>query len=221
MSVYKSETGNWSDQPVPSKYDTLENVHSHVQYHSTKTNKLVGTGFMSQVNLGKAGANWYVVMDVGDEFNRTTVLQSKADVAYSVAGAGNAAYNMPVYTFPQKILKIDSASLKVGLQAAADITATPSIALGSAAATGAVAVLTGTATFIDIIANSAMADTNGTVKTSTGAPDLLGTASTVAYLNIAAAWSAADTLTLTSGSQIIIHWKPLDSTPCLIRDLTI
>jgi hypothetical protein len=62
-----------------------------------------------------------------------------------------------------------------------------------------------------------MADTNGTTKTSVGITAVAGS-SAVAYLNIAATWTAADTMTVDSDSEIVIHWKPLESTPSQIAN---
>lgn len=226
MSTYSSHSGNWvGAQTLHRTADSYQNTKMDCYYHDATRKTLVSNGLLPSVNHGKAGTNFEIVKEIGDEFRRTTVLKAKTGAKFTIAGSGNAAYGMALYTFPSKYCQVEAGAANVSFHAVTDPTATPVYAVGSASGTGAVAVLTGTNTFVNIVGSTAATDLNGTakrsVKSSTpSTTDPVGDSLT-AYFNIAANWSAADEVTIDAGSQITIHWKCLEPAPCLAPPTTV
>lgn len=167
--------------------------------------------------FGTPNTGW-TALEYGDATRRHTLLTSTSSVAtFAPAGAANQALGNLVYTFPVKDCCIGSgARMKIGFTAAVTPAATPVIGLGTVVGVGAVAVLTGTATFIDVMGSQTVTVTcNGTVAqyidAKTAVPKL-GSSAPKLFLNIAAAWAAADVLTIGVGSTIMFNWSPMDTT---------
>ncbi len=121
-----------------------------------------------------------------------------------------------VMTLPAGSQIIKSSKIDIGLVGAAAIQAdTPKIGLGSVIASGVVAVLSGTATFMDILTQQTASNTNGThtVKTAkcTSSPFEFITesgGSKVVNLNAACAWAGISATVLASGT-VVVEWSIL------------
>lgn len=172
-------------------------------------------GERTYVNAGTAGTN-VTEVTYGDGRNMVTVL-TLTNVSYTVAAAANEAIGNLIYTFPAGAHIHEVMNMSVALQGGGTVDAdTPVIGIGSVEATGAVAVLNGTATFMDYITEQTAADCGGTATTKmTAATAGYGTgislnesgdAKTV-YLNIADGWAGADTV-LASGT-VVIKWTKM------------
>lgn len=111
-----------------------------------------------------------VAEEQGDGFNHVTKLTM---TAFAVGTSGdNAALGIGAkfYTFPAGTIEIISASMVGGLTAAISVTTdTPEVGIGTVIASGAVSVLSGTATFEDVIDGNTSSTGGDTV-----APDVAG-----------------------------------------------
>lgn len=165
-------------------------------------------------NTGTAGTD-VTSVEYGDGFRHTTILTLTNVPLAAVTGAAAQAVGAVVYTLPAGIEAYEITSMSVALQAGVtgNKTLTPHIGIGTVIATGAVATLAGTATFEDIIVQQTAANANGTATVATlvptaGIPLITGSAGSKAVnLNIAATWTAADTVTATG--TITLQWSTL------------
>jgi hypothetical protein len=111
------------------------------------------------------------VEERGDGIEHVTKLTM---TAFAVGTSGDAAalgIGAKFYTFPAGTIQVLDASMVGGLTATISITTdTPEVGIGTVIASGAVAVLSGTATFEDIINGNVGGDGSDTV-----APDVAGT----------------------------------------------
>lgn len=135
-----------------------------------------------------------------------TVVLTIDTVLPAIAGGANLGVGKLLYTLPAGALLVDSAYMSVAItQTEANITAdTPEVGLGTVIASGAVAVLSGTATFENILTGQVAANCNGTATVKTVADQVLvretGDAKTV-YLNVADGWAASgDAAALLTGT---------------------
>jgi hypothetical protein len=169
-------------------------------------------------NVGTA-ATGVTALEYGDGFRHTTLLTfGSGAVLPAIAGGAALGVGKLVYTLPAGSQIIESARMAVAItQTAAHITAdTPTVGLGHVVASGAVAVLSGTATFQSIAVGKAAADCNGTATVQTA----LATASPFSlvseaggvksiYFNAAATWAASgDPAAILTGT-ILLNWQTL------------
>lgn len=157
----------------------------------------------------------------GDGKDITTEL-TLTGVEFPIAGAANEAIGKLIYTFPN-VADAHLFTASVGyltLQGGGTVNAdTPDVGLGSVEATGAVALLSGTATFEDYATGQTWADCNGSAQ-SWG--PLVATAGALTgislnspsdvktlYLNIADGWAGADTVTV--NGKIVLKWTYMAS----------
>jgi len=143
----------------------------------------------------------------GDGKNFTSVL-TIADLDFAVAAAADEAIGKLIYTFPAGAHLLSATSMSVALQGGGTVDAdTPDVGIGTVIATGAVAVLGGTATFEDIIDGQTAADCGGTATAAFLKPDdELSVAADVkaVHLNIADGWAGADTVT--ASGTVVLKW---------------
>lgn len=163
-------------------------------------------GTLSPASFGTVTTGATTVADEhGDGVWHLTKLTMTAFSLGNVGDNASLGIGNKFYTFPAGTILVDYISLKGGAAAAVNVTAqTPEFGVGSVIASGAVSVLSGTATFEDYIDGNASggtggdtlpADINGTafyklsrdigrmiIKTSGGKSHDL-------FLNAAAAWS--------------------------------
>lgn len=169
-------------------------------------------------NIGTPGAN-VTAAEYGYGFDHTTVLTfGSAAVLPAIAGGASLGVGVLVYTFPVGAQQIISSAMNVGItQSAGNINAnTPTVGLGTVIASGAVAVLSGTATFQNINVGKAAANCTGTATeqaaAATSSPftlitDVGGVKSV--YFNAAAAWSASGDPAAKLSGSITLAWKTL------------
>lgn len=168
------------------------------------------------LNLGTVGAG-STVTEYGDGYNHTSVITVNTTLP-SIAGGASLGVGKLLYTFPSNAhaLWVSYMSLAI-TQTQGHINAnTPNVGLGTVIASGAVSVLSGTATFQDIITGSNAANCTGTPTVSVVAPTagapfikLAGGVHTV-YFNAAAAWAASgDAAALLTGT-VVLNWTFLN-----------
>jgi hypothetical protein len=168
-------------------------------------------------NVGTPGTG-VVADEYGDSQHHMTILTlGKGCVLPTIAGGASLGVGTLLYTFPAGAQSINSSNISVGItQTQGHINAnTPTIGLGTVIASGAVSVLSGTATFQNINVGVAAANCTGTPTVQTAIPtanyslitDVGGVKAL--YFNAAAAWSASgDAGALLSGT-VSVEWDTL------------
>lgn len=148
----------------------------------------------------------------GDGFHITEITIDDLSLIVPVAAA-NLGSGKLLYTLPAGNIVIKSAAMNLGITGTGSTNAadTPDLGIGTVVATGAVAVLSGTATFENIMTGQTVSACNGTaVVNSVNTILAIATASAhTIYLNIADGWAGADDGMLASG-KVIIEWYYLD-----------
>lgn len=152
------------------------------------------------------------VTEYGDETNHKTVLTFDAVALGSPTGAAALGFGLLVYTLPAGAAVIRSSKMDLSLQGGGVVDAdTPDMGVGTVIASGVVSVLSGTATFENIMTGQTINDCNGTaeVKTAlaTSSPFALVVETADAHtihLNIADTWAGADDITVTG--TLTIDW---------------
>ena len=147
--------------------------------------------------------------EYGDKYNHTTVLTVQSTFP-AIAGGADLAVGKLIYTLPAGACIVGPSRMKVAINGAAAIQAdTPDIGLGTVIASGAVAVLGGTATFENILTGQTMTDCDGT-ETDAAVTTELAIAAAAAhtiYLNVADGWAATGDAAADVNATVVIQWK--------------
>jgi hypothetical protein len=143
-----------------------------------------------------------------------TVIDLEGLTLPDIAGGASLAVGRQIFTFPAGGIKVLGSSLvAVTLsETQGNVTAdTPDLGLGTVIASGAVAVLGGTATFEDILTGQTINDCNGTAETVSVATELLIQAgdSHNVFLNVADGWAASGDDGILVGGRVVIVWAQL------------
>ena len=159
--------------------------------------------------------------NLGGGMMRTTVrLESHPVNTAAIAGGADKGFGVKLFGFDDDlsnvastdIIAITGAGITLSLEESDGyITAdTPDLGLGTVVATGTVAVLSGTATFEDILTGQSMNDCNGTVEHQylMLATPKAGTGATDCYLNLADGWAASGESagTLVATGFVVVDW---------------
>lgn len=182
-----------------------------------KGNKyLEGEGFSESSSLGTVGSGVTAVHSSGDSKKIITTL-TLSGISLAIAGAAAEATGHKVFTFPAGYHLHKVTKMNVTLTGTGTVNSdTPECGVGSVKASGAVAVLSGTATFEDYITGQVATDCNGTAiakMTAATAGALTGISvnesgdTKTMHLNIADLWAGADTITL--AGEISFEWSKL------------
>lgn len=147
--------------------------------------------------------------EFGDGHLHRTVL-TFADLAIiTPTAAANKAGGVKIYSFPAGVVVTRAQYINASLNAINDVCAadTPVIGIGTTIGSGAVAVLSGTAGFVNMTAGAAVADCNATEKLNTVNTQLVVNAadSHDVFLNVAGSWTGADSITATG--TVVIEWS--------------
>ena len=175
--------------PVLGGADTVVTLATTQTLSGPKT---VSTRLLTSANVGTVETGTTAV-EYGDGSNHVTVLTVSSTLG-AIAGGADLGLGKLLYTLPAGAIAIHSANMSMAItQTQGNITAdTPDGGLGSVIASGAVAVLSGTATFEDILTGQTFNDCNGTaeVKTVSNQPMVMeaGAAHTV-HFNVADGWA--------------------------------
>lgn len=165
-----------------------------------------GAGPNNPANVGTVNAlTGLSVAEYGNETSHKTVLTLASVAIGSPTGAAALGFGKLMYTLPAGACNILISKLNVSLACGGTVTAdTPKIGMGTVVASGVVSVLSGTATFQNILTGQTISDVNGTatVKTlkATSSPfELIVETADVhtIYLNLANTWAGADAVTAT------------------------
>ncbi len=164
-------------------------------------------------NIGtEAAITGLTVAEYGNESFHKTVLTLDEVAIGSATGAAALGFGELLYTLPAGACIINSSKINLSLQGGGVVDAdTPVGGLGTVIASGAVSVLSGTATFQNIMTAQTFNDCDGTaeVKTalSTSSPFsmIIETADAhTVHFNLACTWAGADDIT--ASGTITIDW---------------
>jgi hypothetical protein len=177
-------------------------------------------------SIGSVSGNT-VAEEHGDGVWHITKLTLTAFAVGTIADNASLGFGAKFYTFPAGTILVPEISMVGSLTGAVSVTAqAPECGIGSVIASGAVSVLSGTATFEDYIDGNASGGTNG----ATTAPDIAGTtfykmsrndlsyiiktsggAARDLFFNVAKAWSdVTATGALTYTGTIVIRWAVIN-----------
>ncbi len=175
---------------------------------------LAATGALSTgANLGTPGTG-VTAVEIGDGYNHTTIL-TVSSVLPAIAGGAALGVGKLLYTLPAgaEVYKTSYMSMAI-TQIQGHINAdTPKVGLGTVIASGAVAVLNGTATFMDLITEQTAANCTGTATVKTvgptaGIPLVTEAAGSKAvYFNAAATWAASGDAAAILAGTVVIQWQ--------------
>lgn len=146
--------------------------------------------------------------EFGTKYAKTTVLTFSTALP-AIAGGANLAVGVLLYTLPPGACIVGASRLNVGIRGVAAIQAdTPDIGLGTTIASGAVAVLGGTASFENIMTGQTLADCDGTVLDVAVGTELLiaSSASHGVFLNVADGWAAGGDPSADIAGKVVLHW---------------
>lgn len=170
-------------------------------------------GVVMRVEPGTANTG-VTALTFGDGRNFVTTLTFSGLAVDSVTAA-NKAIGVLLYTLPAGVQAIDYAYMSVALAGSGALVDadTPDLGVGTVIASGVVALLSGTATFEDIITGQTANDVNGTAEVKTALPTAgvplireSGDAKTI-HLNMADGWAGAADITATG--TVTIKWTKL------------
>lgn len=177
--------------------------------------KTFSSAVLNTASVGTAGTG-VTAVEHGDGRHHVTVLTLVTTLP-AIAGGANLGVGKLIYTFPAGVQVINSAHMGVGVTQTEDFinADTPDVGLGTVIASGAIALLGGTATFEDIITGQLATNCTGTATVAATIPTanvpmirLAGDAKTV-HLNVADGWAASgDAAALVTGT-VTLEWSTL------------
>jgi hypothetical protein len=166
--------------------------------------------FLREGVVGSA-PSYVTVTEKGDKYNRVTILEF--DTAFpAIAGGASLAVGKLLYTLPAGACIIEASRLNVAIFGGENIDEdTPDIGLGTTIASGAVAVLGGTAAFENILTGQTMTDCDGTATDAAVDTNLLISAAGdhTVYLNVADGWAASGDASADVRGKVVLHWRYL------------
>jgi len=166
-------------------------------------------------NVGTA-ATGVTATEQGDGYNHVTFLAIDTTLG-AIAGGAALGLGKLLYTLPAGVQMIEAAYMNVAItQSQGNITAdTPEVGLGTVVASGAVSVLSGTATFENILTGQVATDCNGTPTVKTLIPTAnvplirqAGDAKTI-YFNVADNWAASGDAAAAVTGDVTIVWRSI------------
>ncbi|HAH11513.1 MAG TPA: hypothetical protein DCL48_15575 [Alphaproteobacteria bacterium] len=144
---------------------------------------------------------------------RRTVIDLTGLTLPAIAGGANLGVGRKIFTFPSGAIKVIGSSISVALkQTQGNVTAdTPDLGLGTTIASGAVALLSGTAAFENVLTGQTVTNCNGSVTSTAVATELLILSgdSHDLYLNVADGWAASGEAAMIVSGTVTVTWLPL------------
>jgi len=149
-----------------------------------------------------------VANETGFDSHRITTIDIASLNLITTTNASLGAGKL-IYTLPAGNIIIKRATIALGIigTAALNVADTPDLGLGTVVASGAVAVLSGTGTFENILTGQTVSACDNTVTMASVATTLTiaSAAAHSIYLNIADGWAGVDAGMLATG-RVIIEW---------------
>jgi hypothetical protein len=176
----------------------------------------IRTPFGYDVESAGTVATGVTAFEEGDgNFHKTTLTIDSTLPA--IAGGAALAVGKLLYTLPAGAHAVKVSYMSVALTAAdGNIDAdTPDVGVGTVIASGAVAVLGGTATFENLITGQTAADCAGTATVKTVVPTagaslaIEAAAAHTIHLNVADTWAASGEAACPVTGTVVIEWTTL------------
>lgn len=174
------------------------------------------SGGLNKLNVGTAEADYVsAVEEYGDSTFHKTVLTLQGALP-AIAGGANLAVGRKIYTFPHKNIRILTAALNgVAIQQTeGNIDAdTPDVGLGTTIASGATALLSGTAAFENILTGQTFSDCDGTAEIAVVGSTQTFAKTTNAYavhFNAADGWAANGDAAAEISGDVVITWEVME-----------
>lgn len=168
-------------------------------------------GELAGGTAGTASSGVVASEEVNGSFHRTTL--TVASTLPAIAGGAALAVGKDLYTLPAGVIQVTGSYMSMALnEVDGNITAdTPDGGLGTTLATGAVAVLGGTAAFENILTGQTFDDCNGTAEVESVATNLAIQAadSHVVYFNVADTWAAGGETACPIAGTVTLLWTQL------------
>lgn len=163
-------------------------------------------------NLGAvASLTGLTAREYGSSHTHCTVLSLSGATLPAIAGGANLGVGRLLYTFPAGAIRVTSSQINVSItQTQGNINAdTPDVGLGTTIASGAVALLSGTAAFENILTGQTAADCNGTATLKTVDTSLVieSSGAHTVYLNVADGWAASGDTGARLNGTVTLHWQ--------------
>ena len=162
-------------------------------------------------NTGAVGASYGTVLEEGTgSFHKTTITLGGALGA--ITGGASLGVGRLIYTFPAGIIRVNTVFFNAVVlqQTEGNVTAdTPDVGLGTTIASGAVAVLSGTGAFENILTGQTFTDCDGTAERVGAVSTLLldAAADHTVHLNVADGWAASGDAALGFTGDVVITWE--------------
>ena len=165
---------------------------------------------LNTYNIGAVDSYSTAVESGNSIFHKTTL--SLTGALPAIAGGASLGVGRLLYTFPAGDIRILTAAFKnVAItQSEGNISAdTPDVGVGTVIASGAVAVLSGTATFENILTGQTFADCDGTATNAGVASSkyILASEAHTVYFNVADGWAASGDAAATISGDVVITWE--------------
>lgn len=152
------------------------------------------------------------VVERGDSTNHVSILTVNTTLP-AIAGGADLAVGKLLYTFPAGVISVKATSMNLAItQSEGNITAdTPDGGIGTTIGSGAVAVLSGTAAFENMLTGQTFNDCNGTAELKTLQTGLVIEAAGdhTVYFNVADGWAASGDAAATLTGTVMIEWSIL------------
>lgn len=197
--------------------DTLENVQVAITGAGGLSEFVTGSSQPKYTTTGAAGSGLTVVESGNEVMHQSKISGTLLDVSVAtdagVLADADIAFGSKLYDFPEGGIRVHNVVWDLVLTAV-NSTETPLIGIGTVVATGATATFIHTATFADIItgvsAANAITSTGANserVAAASGAAAAFdgGTSAKDAYLNVAGAWGATGSFTVTG--DVYLTWS--------------
>lgn len=176
----------------------------------------IRTPFGETVEAIGTAATGVTAVEEGDgNFHKTTLTVSSTLPA--IAGGADLAVGKLLYTLPAGAHAVKVSYMSMALTAAdGNIDAdTPDVGIGTVIASGAVAVLSGTGTFENLITGQTATDCSGTATVATLAPTagatfpIAAAAAHTIHFNVADGWAASGEAACPIAGTVVIEWTTL------------
>jgi len=158
---------------------------------------------------GVPAAGWTAVEEGDGHYHRTTL--TPVTTIPAIAGGASLGIGKLAYTFPPGDILVEASKLATALtQSLTNVGAdTPDVGLGTTIASGAVAVLGGTAAFENIHTGQTATNVTGTALNSVLGTQLVIKAadSHNVYLNVADGWAASGDPAVALTGQVVLVWR--------------
>jgi hypothetical protein len=181
---------------------------------STTSQVSITGDLLTTSSIGSPGTNVTAVEHGTSRLHLSVLTLTNVDLG-AIAGAGNEAKGVLIYTLPAGAIVVKNSYMSIGLtNTTGNINGdTPVIGIGTSVANGAVSVLGGTPQFEDVLTGQIAVNVTGTATVKTTIPQLIIESADdhTIYLNIADGWAGVDASVKANGN-VVLEWTHMEGT---------